>query len=353
MRAAIGACVLGWVLLVGSAASAAPVAKAQAHAVVDAIMRHVEAVYVFPEKRAGIVAALRAADAAGRYDRQSPQALADTLTRDMRAVSHDKHMYINWKPAQYQALKTSSQSEKSDAYYAAMAARENEGFTAMRVLGGNVRYVRWASVDWSGKPTIRVMADVARFLAGGDAIILDLRRNGGGDSDAVAQFVSYFMPAKRRLLMTFHDGLSGKAGYSRVVRNLPGPRLTGRPLYVLIDGHTGSAAEEFAYHVKQFRLGTLVGQHTAGAANNDTLYPVAPGFVLSVSTGYPEHPVSHSNWEGVGVQPDVPVAAAAACDKALVLALEDRMARGPAAHRADDEAALAAVKARLAATGAR
>ena len=150
----MGAIALGWMFLIGGAAWAAPVTKAQVHAVVDDIARHVGADYVFPAKRAAIVAALRKDDAADRYDLRSPQTFAAALTKVMRAVSHDKHMYISWKPAQYQALKAPPQGGKSDAYYAAMAARENEGFTAMRVLGGNVRYVRWAAVDWSGKPTI-------------------------------------------------------------------------------------------------------------------------------------------------------------------------------------------------------
>src|SRR5205809_7270344 len=117
------------------------------------------------------------------------------------------------------------------------------------------------------------------------------------------------MPARKQVLMAYHDGMSGRTEYSDVELQLAAPRMAGKPLYVLTSGGTGSAAEEFAYHVKMFKLGTLVGETTAGAANNDTIYPIAPGFVASISTGRAIHPVSHDNWEGTGVAPDIAIAA--------------------------------------------
>src|SRR6185295_8308874 len=99
------------------------------------------------------------------------------------------------------------------------------------------------------------------------AIVIDLRGNGGGDPLAVRYLVSHFM-APNQLLITFLE--AGKAPEeSRTLADLPAGRLTGKPLYVLTDRRCGSACEDFAYAVQQFKLGELVGATTAGAANNN------------------------------------------------------------------------------------
>jgi hypothetical protein len=147
--------------------------------------------------------------------------------------------------------------------------------------------------------------------------------------------------------MTFYDGASGETLVSRVRDDLPNPRLVGRPLYVLIDEGTASAAEGFAYDVKLLKLGTLVGRTTAGAANNNELFPIAPCFVASVSVGRPIHPVSRTNWEGVGVAPDVDTPPPKALDQAHLLALELLAARSGGADRPGYEWAAAAIRARL------
>jgi hypothetical protein len=112
------------------------------------------------------------------------------------------------------------------------------------------------------------------------------------------------------------------------LRDLPAGRLTDKPLYVLIDGGVASAGEDFAYAAQQFGLGELVGARTAGAANNNRLVPVAPGFMFSVSAGRPVHPVSRTNWEGVGVAPDIATSPDQALEIAQARALQ-RLAQAP------------------------
>lgn len=136
---------------------------------------------------------------------------------------------------------------------------------------------------------------------------------------------------------------------SRTLEYLPSGRIKDKPLYVLINGNAGSAAEAFAYDVQQFHLGTLVGSKTAGAANNNGFEPVAPAFMVSVSFGRPLHPVSGGNWEAVGVSPDVAASDGQELDAAQALALTALEARTDAdpADRADWEWARIAVEARL------
>ncbi len=87
----------------------------------------------------------------------------------------------------------------------------------------------------------------------------------------------------------------------------------------------------------------------AGAANNNTVVPVAPGFMLSVSYGRPVHPVTGGNWEEVGVVPDVAVDPTQALDTAVSLALDGLLARTDAepADRASWEWAQVAAEARV------
>jgi hypothetical protein len=131
------------------------------------------------------------------------------------------------------------------------------------------------------------------------------------------------------LELTFLQG-SETPSQSRILEHLPAGRLRGKPLYVLIDGQTASAAEAFAYDVQQFKLGELVGAKTVGAANNNKLVPIAPNFILSVSYGRPVHAVSHTNWEGAGVAPDVETPSSQALDAAQMRALK-KLSQAPGA----------------------
>lgn len=337
------------VLLAASTAiAAAPtLTREQGRAAVDEVLRLVGAHYVFPDKRPAIIAAVKAARDAGNYDVANPQEMAAKLTEDLAKASEDGHLYVNYNPAQFADLsRPAGRNEPSQ--FALNAGREsNDGYDEQKVLSGNVRYVRVSAFIWSEKTTPPIVDAAARFLANGDAIVIDLRGNGGGDAQAVQRLASYFFAGGTQELVRFHDGLSGRTEINRVLAKLPAPRLTGKPLYVLTDGGTASAAEEFAYHIQQFKLGTLVGQTTAGAANNNQLFPVAPFFVASVSVGRPEHPVSRTNWERVGIAPHVAMPSADALNQAHLMALKTLAARGTPAQRDGYNWDIAALEATL------
>lgn len=328
-----------------------PLNAAERAAAVAAIVRTVETRYVFPDRVPVIRDRLNEGLAGGRYDTADPGVFAERVTADLRESSGDGHMYLNHAPAEYAAV-AGSDAETADnpafqAIWAAAAVRSNHGLVETRILPGNIRYLRISQFHWVADRTGQAYDDAMRFLREGDALIIDLRGNGGGDHAAVRYLLSHFMEPDQ-LDITFLE--AGKDPVqSRTLDNLPAGRVQGKPLYVLINRQVGSAAEAFAYDVQQFRLGTLVGATTAGAANNNTFFPIAPGFMLSVSYGRPVHPVSGENWEGVGVSPDVAVEPATALETAAARALETLLARTGAdpVDRAGWEWARVAIEARL------
>ena len=321
---------------------------AERTAAVKAIGAALPESYVFPELRPTLVERLRQAQEAGRYDVADPGVFAERITDDLREVGHDGHLYLSFAPAEYAAALAPAASDAgSEAFDRRRALRDHFGLTELKVLPGNIRYLRISGFEWVQDETGAAYDDAMRFLKLGDAVIIDLRGNGGGASEAVQYLTSHFLPADT-LLLTFLQG-SGPQAQSRTLAYLPAGRLQGKPLYVLIDGGVASAAEEFTYHVQQFKLGELVGARTAGGANNNRLVPIAPGFMLSVSFGRPVHSVSNTNWEGVGIAPSVETAPAQALDAAQSLALS-RLAQAPGAtpdQLADYAWARPAVEARL------
>lgn len=336
---------------VARADAAASLTAGQRAAAVAEIIRAVEARYVFPERVSAIRDRLNEGLASGRYDASDPNVFAERLSTDLREASGDGHMYLLNNPAQYAAALTSDgdvfDNPELKALWAAAARRANHGLAEMRILPGNLRYLRISQFHWVADQSGQAYDDAMRFLRDGDAVIVDLRGNGGGDHAAVRYLLSHFMEPDR-LDMTFLEA-GEEPVQSRTLDHLPAGRLRGKPLYVLTSRQVGSAAEAFAYSVQQFDLGTLVGGTTGGAANNNTFAPIAPGFMLSVSYGRPVHPVTQANWEGVGVSPDVAVDPADTLHTAMALALADLLGRTDAdpVDRAAWEWARTAVDARL------
>lgn len=197
--------------------------------------------------------------------------------------------------------------------------RENQGLIEQRILGGNVRYLNIVAFDWTNGVTSGVYDDAMRFLRDGDAIIIDVRQNAGGFPDAVHYLLSHFVEPNT-LFVTFYEGT--KATPLRSVRDLPAGRIKGKPIFVLTGPVTASAAEELAYQIANRKLGEVVGEPTAGAGNQSDVFPIAGGFVLSLSTARAIDAITNSNWEGVGVPPTIVSPVGSAMLIAHVRALE-------------------------------
>jgi hypothetical protein len=318
--------------------------QSQASTVVSQTAQLVSRHYFDPGRRAAIVQRLEESRAAGRYATTDPRQLAQRVTEDLLAVTNDWHMSLTWDPANHARLAAEASSPgPPQAHSREQSIRTNHGLEQMRILPGNVRYLRISAFPWIPDRSGAAYDAAMAFLREGDAVIVDLRNNGGGNASAERYAISHFMPGDHeRLLMTFQDE-NGAPEQERVHSYLPGGRIIGKPLFVLVNGRTASAAEAFAYHVQQFRLGRIVGGRTAGAGNNNQLFPVAPGFVASISVYSPRHAVSGGNWERIGIAPDIDAKPAESLTVAHVAALEAlRGTAAPAQQAAYDWALVGA-----------
>jgi hypothetical protein len=283
------------------------------------IRRLLDANYVLPEVRPEFDAMLAKGLSSGRYDIADRDALVERINADLHGVTPDKHLHVMFDPERSRRLSAAPPGAGLDdappsAEAIAAAERRNHGLAQMRILPGNIRYLETDGFLWAGKPSERAYDDAMRFLAGGDAVIIDMRRNGGGSPDAVRYLVSHFMEPDRPL-MTFYMGSRG-TDTSATLRSLRAPRMVGKPLYVLTSGGSASAAEEFIGHVAGYKLGEIIGENSAGAGFRNEFYPLPDGMVISISVGRAVLASTGKDWEGVGIKPTTQVSV----DKALEVA---------------------------------
>ena len=276
-------------------------------AVVAEVRRIIAERYVLPERRPALDAALAQGLATGRYDVTDPALLAERINADLETAVQDRHLGLMYSPQQAAMLASGGGRPQPDNAAAAARARAaNHGVSELRVLPGNIRYLAYDGFMWNGAESAAAIDTAMRFLSGGDAVIIDLRRNGGGSPEAVQYLISHFLPPDRPLVTFYMNGQPDPDRLSTLAE-LPAGRMVGKPLYVLISDRTGSAAEEFTGHVGGYRIGELIGQTTAGAGFRNDLVPIAGGFVLSVSVGRAVLASTGRDWEAVGHSPTTEV----------------------------------------------
>jgi hypothetical protein len=276
--------------------------------------------YVFPETANKMGQALRRRQKRGEYDELTDGfRFATLLTTHLREISHDKHLGVNFFPGKLPGNPAAPSAEQLAANRKAIE-RNNCGFEKLERLAGNVGYVKFnmfADPEACGATATAAM----NFLGNSDALIFDLRENGGGDPKMIALISTYLFAGPTHL----NDIWERKTGVSQQYWTLPfvsGKRLPNVPVFVLTSSRTFSGAEEFTYNLKNLKRATIVGETTGGGAHPVRGERIDDRFTIGVPFARAINPISKTNWEGTGVEPDVKTSAAEALAVAQKLAGE-------------------------------
>ena len=315
-------------------------------AIVAEVRRVIGERYVLPERRPALDAVMAEGLTSGRYDVVDGAVLAERLNADLERVGQDRHLGFRFNPQEAAMIASGSVEQPgANPAFERLIRNSNHGITDLRLLPGNVRLMKYDGFHWTGAESAAALDTAMRFLSGGDAVIIDLRSNGGGNPEAVQYIISRFLPAGTPLTTFYMNGLAETEGFSSL-ETPPEQRMIGKPLYVLTSGETGSAAEEFTGHVVGYHLGEIVGGNTAGAAFRNDMVAIGEQFVLSVSVGRAVLASTGKDWEAVGHAPTVATEVSAALDIAHAAALRTVAATAPADERPVLEAVAEAIAAR-------
>jgi len=304
-----------------------PIDAATRAAVVGRFTAELSNRYVFPARAATLTHLLAARLAAGAYGSLTAgDAFASALTADAYGVLRDKHVRVHFvaegiperaAPGEPTADELRIMRDQNE--------RMNYGVERVQRLRGNIGYIdlrEFAPADGAAP----VLAAAMQMIARTQALIIDLRRNHGGDPETVALLCSYLFPAQERVHV---NDLAMRSGETEQVTQfwtsrVPGPYFLARPVYVLTGAHTFSGAEEFAYDLHNLHRATLVGTTTGGGANPGDFVRLDAHFEAFIPEGRSISPVTHTNWEGVGVRPDVATSEDEALTTAYRAAIEEQ-----------------------------
>lgn len=264
--------------------------------------------YVFPEVGLKMKEYLDNSIQSGTYDDVNPvQEFSMKLKQDLQKICNDKHLQLNFNPVNA-GLYSNDNPDRSDPQLDRQYLEEmkfiNYGIEKIERLKGNIGYI-----DIRMFPDINIAKDkyisAMKMLEDTEAIIIDLRKHSGGDPATVQFLCSYFFEGEPFLLNSIYNRPQNDTRDFFTLKDLPGKKLPKTDIYILTSKFTFSGAEEFAYNLKNLKRATLIGEVTGGGANPVTPFNVDGKFVVLIPTGRAINPITKTNWEGIGVEPDI------------------------------------------------
>jgi hypothetical protein len=285
--------------------------------------------YAFPDIARKISPVLQERLKKGDYDSATTKVkFASKLTDDLIKVSGDLHFLVGADPqwiAEFKAKANPALKAKIRKEELSRQEEINFGFDEVARLKGNIGYIRFS---YFADPELayETAASAMRFVGNTDAVIIDLRYNNGGHLEMAQFLASYFFSSEKdQLLFDYYYNEDGKRIQRGqwVLPGLPGKRMVDKPVYILTGSTSFSSAEWFSYAMKKLGRATLIGERTAGGAHPVARKPLNDDFFVQVPIGQIQDPVDHGDFEGTGVQPDIPSPSIRALPLAHKLALEN------------------------------
>ena len=284
--------------------------------------------YVFPEVAAALSGPLTARLADGPALDDLP-AFAAAVTTDLQSVNGDRHLRLIHH--ELPLPEGHGEDETDLAGMRRWAEATCGGVARVQRLAGNVGYLDLSPVMFPPAVAGSAVDAAMSLLSGTAALLVDLRRCLGGDPTMVALVCSYLFDGGPVELSGIYHRATDRVDQIWTLPHLPGRRYgAARPVYVLTSAATFSGAEHLAYDLRQMGRATVVGERTRGGAHPRRGFRVHPHLEATIPVARAVSPLTGGNWEGTGVEPDVPVPAADAPRTAYRLAREAVLAAGTA-----------------------
>lgn len=290
--------------------------------VIDSILSNLNDSYVFPDVAKKMETDIRSRIKNKEYDEvTSAKAFVVKLTEDLQSISHDKHLRVRYS---FEAIPVRQKRDEPTAEeisnFQNYLKRINYGFEKVERLQGNIGYIDLRGFT-DPELGVETVAAAMNFVNNTDALIIDLRQNGGGDPAMVALICSYLFGEKPVHLNDLYFREGNKTDEFWTKPNVLGKKYGDKDVYVLTSNRTFSGAEEFANNLKVLKRATIIGETTGGGANPGGMFRITDHFGVFIPVGRAINPVTKTNWEGVGVKPDVEISQELALKTAYLSAL--------------------------------
>lgn len=299
--------------------------------IVDTLISKTNDYYIFPDKANEIKAKLLSLSG-NSFKSLSKKQFADTITAIFREKSNDKHFALLYRP---NFLNNTASKKEQQQKFNEINRRWNFGFESVERLTGNIGYINYSGFAECNSSR-KTLAAAMNFVSNTNSLIIDLRNNRGGDGPMMLLFCSYFFEGKQILSKTYFRQ-SNKTIKNKTKSKVLGKKYLNKPIYILTNKNTFSAAEALSYNLQQKGIAKIIGETTAGAANPVEMFVVNNDFLFFVPNGNETNLTSNKNWENVGVIPDYAISQENALEKAQLLALKNILKRNIKAEITNEE----------------
>jgi hypothetical protein len=291
--------------------------------IIDSVSQALNENYVYLEVAKEIELFVRKLYKEKKYEKiTSLREFAWELTDDLQEISKDKHLGV-WfmSDKELSRFEGDTLTDEEKKRELEKKRRDNFCFKELKLLEGNVGYIDLRCFSNATDAGLTVIAAM-NFLAYADAIIFDLRENGGGDP-STGQLISSYLFEEPVYLNSLYFPKSDSIWQLWTQAYVSGPRMLDVDVYVLTSKYTFSGAEEFTYNLKNLKRATIIGEITGGGANWWD-YKIFKNLNIAIDLphGRAINPITGTNWEGTGVTPHIEVSQEKALDVAHLEALK-------------------------------